>query len=98
MGKTAIEVKKARAALATPGTDVEDIMGIMSIMAIILANIRRKICPSTSKVSKIISYPAMVGIIFIKLIVKEDIEFIIQAPNIPMMVRIATILGTKVKV
>jgi len=98
IGKTAIAVKKARPALAGAGKAVDDIIGVMSIMAIILAKTRRNICPSAIRALKSIYYPVILGIRFIKFVVKDDMEFIIQAPKIPIIVKMATILGTNVRV
>jgi len=98
MGKTAIAVKKARAARAGPGKAVEDIMGIMSIRAMILAKMRRKICPSAKSRSMFIYYPVTLGIIPKRLMVKLAMEFIIHDPKRPIIAKIATILGTNVRV
>jgi len=98
IGKTAKAVKNASPALAGAGKAVDDIIGVISIIAIILAKMSRKICPSVIRALKSIYYPVIPGIIFIKFVVKDDMEFIIQAPKIPIMVSIATILGTKVSV
>lgn len=98
MGNTAIAVKNANPALAGAGKAVEDMMGMRSIIEMMRAKMRRKICPSTSRASKFIHYPVISGIISKRLIVNPAIEFIIQAPNNPIMVRIATIFGTNVRV